>query len=374
MERASEQFETFEGGSPSGPPNLAAHRVSDGDIPVGSWRWVAMLVVLWVASVGCSKSQPNLVPTAPSFLMPYSPGSEVKIGPPPTAAPPTAPAAGTTPWNPFTTSSAPTPGSSAITAQMTELERRAKLLDDNNRQLTSQLALSQQQIQLYKERSDLMQKQLSDVSNQLQQSNMAASRMVPAPIATMPAPTVTLPPPLMAGVPAPVASGIKPMTVESSRKSGARLTANVSAPLQSGQGESLRRLGYDVESTNGSIRLRIPADQLFQGGTAQPTPSAAGILDRIAEIVRTEYPRRRVAIEGHTDNAPLYGGTYTTSHQLASAQTSTIFEQWTRRNQLPASQLSTLAHGSNYPLQDNQTPAGRAMNRRVEIVIFEENY
>jgi chemotaxis protein MotB len=257
---------------------------------------------------------------------------------------------------------------------MTELERRAKLLDDNNRQLTSQLALSQQQIQLYKERSDLMQRQLSDVSNQLQQSNMAASRMVPAPIATMPAPTVTLPPPLMAGVPAPVASGIKPMTVESSRKSGARLTANVSAPLQSGQGESLRRLGYDVESTNGSIRLRIPADQLFQGGTAQPTPSAAGILDRIAEIVRTEYPRRRVAIEGHTDNAPLYGGTYTTSHQLASAQTSTIFEQWTRRNQLPASQLSTLAHGSNYPLQDNQTPAGRAMNRRVEIVIFEENY
>jgi flagellar motor protein MotB len=260
---------------------------------------------------------------------------------------------------------------------MTELERRAKLLDDSNRQLTSQLALSQQQIQLYKERADLMQKQLSDVSNQLQQSNMAASRMVPAPMAAMPAPTVTLPPPLMATIPAPIVNGSKSTAAESTRKSGARLTANVSAPIQNvqgSQGDSLRRLGYDVESTNGSIRLRVPADQLFQGGTAQPTPSAAGILDRIAEIVRTEYPRRRVAIEGHTDNAPLYGGTYTTSHQLASAQTSAIFEQWTRRNQLPASQLSTLAHGSNYPLQDNQTPAGRAVNRRVEIVIFEENY
>lgn len=353
---------------------MTARGFSVAGVPCGVLRWFAMLGVLCVASVGCSKSQSNLVPTTPSFLMPYTPGSEIKVGPPPMPASPSASAPGSNPWNPFTASSAPPMGSAAITAQMTELERRAKLLDDNNRQLTSQLALSQQQIQLYKERADLMQKQLGDVSSQLQQSNMAASRVMSAPMVAMPAQTVTMPPSVIASVPAPVANVPKPMTAESTRKSGARLTANVSTVPQDGQGDSLRRLGYTIETANGSIRLRIPSDQLFQGGTAQPTPSAAGILDRIAEIVRTEYPRRRVAIEGHTDNAPLYGGTYTTSHQLASAQTSAIFEQWTRRNQLPASQLSTLAHGSNYPLQDNQTPAGRALNRRIEIVIFEENY
>jgi chemotaxis protein MotB len=136
----------------------------------------------------------------------------------------------------------------------------------------------------------------------------------------------------------------------------------------------LNGLGYDVVEQGGTVRLRIPSDQLFQSGTAQLTPSAAGILDRVAAIIQKEYPMQRVSIEGHTDNAPLYGGTYTTSHQLASAQTSTIFEQWTRRNQMPPSQLVTLAHGSNYPIQDNQSPAGRAVNRRIEFVISSETY
>ena len=60
-----------------------------------------------------------------------------------------------------------------LTAQITELERRAKLLDDNNRQLTTQLAQSQQQMQLFKERSELMQRQAQDMGNQLQQSRIA---------------------------------------------------------------------------------------------------------------------------------------------------------------------------------------------------------
>ncbi len=42
-----------------------------------------------------------------------------------------------------------------VNAQLAELERRARLLDENNRQLTTQLAQSQQQMQLYRERSEL---------------------------------------------------------------------------------------------------------------------------------------------------------------------------------------------------------------------------
>ncbi len=85
--------------------------------------------------------------------------------------------------NPYLTSSPsgftlanPTAGAAdpqgAYGAQLAELERRAKLLDDNNRQLTTQLAQSQQQMQLYKERSELMQRQLAEVNNQLQGSRL----------------------------------------------------------------------------------------------------------------------------------------------------------------------------------------------------------
>jgi flagellar motor protein MotB len=247
---------------------------------------------------------------------------------------------------------------------MAELERKARLLDDNNQQLTTQLAQAQQQTQLYKDRSDLMQRQLADVSNQLDSARVAATR-------TLPTMTIAMAPPPIIASPAPVAATPKATPTDSTRRSSARLTANVSsAPNDRG----LNGLGYDVVEQGGTVRLRIPSDQLFQSGTAQLTPSAAGILDRVAAIIQKEYPMQRVSIEGHTDNAPLYGGTYTTSHQLASAQTSTIFEQWTRRNQMPPSQLVTLAHGSNYPIQDNQSPAGRAVNRRIEFVISSETY
>ena len=238
-----------------------------------------------------------------------------------------------------------------ITAQITELERRAKLLDDNNRQLTTQLAQSQQQMQLFKERSELMQRQAQDMGNQLQQSRIANAQSSQQ----------------MRGL----ADQVQSVQTNQQRRGGAKLTANTSNRLAS---EPLRDLGYTVEDEGGVIRLRVPADQLFQPGTAQLSPSASAILDRIADAIKRGYPRQRIAIEGHTDNAPLYGGAFATNHQLCAAQSNAILEHFTKRNQLPTSQLFTLAHGENYPIGDNQSPASRSINRRIEFVVYPETF
>jgi chemotaxis protein MotB len=120
------------------------------------------------------------------------------------------------------------------------------------------------------------------------------------------------------------------------------------------------------------IRLRIPSDQLFVPNTSQVTGSGAAILDRIAAILKREYPQSRIAIEGHTDASPPTAGAQATHHELASAQSTAVLEIFSHRHGFPSSQLSTLAHGANDPLQDNQTPAGRAANRRLEFVIESE--
>ena len=313
---------------------------------------LSSLMGLLVASFGCNRSQPYLV-SSPSGFLSAGAGS----GASPTV--PAATAAGSTPG--AAAAGSASLGPNAYAAQMAELERRAKLLDENNRQLHTQLAQSQQQMQLYKERSDLMQRQLSDMSGQLQQAKLASSR-------TAPPSTSSASPSTSSATPSTLS---KSTPTDSTRRSGARLTANTSGGVTP---DGLKSLGYEVEVKNGVVRLRIPSDQLFQSGSAQPTTSAAGILDRVAEVIKTDYPKQRIAIEGHTDNAPLYGGTYSTSHQLASAQTNAVFEHLTKRNQIPQAQLFTLAHGSNYPLMDNQTPAGRASNRRIEFVIYTETY
>jgi flagellar motor protein MotB len=331
---------------------------------------IALLAVLSVIGSGCQRGLPAIT-TTPSGLLTFSPGPQPTGGlaapastianakgltPPISAAAPVPPpsAGGTLGASTGSTIAGGVVAGGPGYPQSLELESKVRSLDDANQQLTAQLAQAQQQIKLYKDRSDLMQRQLADVSGQLQ-TRIAASNL-----------SATAPPPI-ANVP-PSSTG-REFGSNTSRRSGARLTSNVSRSLES---DPFRELGYDVEATSDGVRLRIPSDQLFQPGSAQLTPSGTGLLDRVADIVKSSYSDRRIAIEGYTDNAPLYGGVHSTSHQLTSAQTDAVLDQWTRRNQLPAAQFVTLAHGSNHPISDNQSPTGRAANRRIEIVVQAE--
>ena len=282
------------------------------------WQKATILLVAMFAVSGCNRSNPYLTASPSGFLIP---------------------------------SAAPGLANPQFPVQLAERERQIKLSDENNRQLTTQLAQSQQQTQLHKERADLLQRQLQDTSNQLQQSRMASAQSTQQ----------------FRGL----ADRVQIDQSLQERRGGAKLTANTSSKIGS---EPLRELGYVVENEGGVLRLRVPADQLFQPGTSQLSPSASGILDRISETLKRSYGRQRIAIEGHTDNSPLYGGTFSTNHQLAAAQSNAVLEHLTRRNQMPIVQLFTLNHGDNYPIADNQSPASRAANRRIEFVVYSETF
>ena len=282
------------------------------------WQKATVFLVAMFAVSGCNRSNPYLTASPTGFLMP---------------------------------SAAPGLVNSQFPVQLAERERQIKLSDENNRQLTTQLAQSQQQTQLHKERADLLQRQLQDTSNQLQQSRVASVQSTQQ----------------FRGL----ADRVQMDQSLQERRGGAKLTANTSSKIGS---EPLRELGYVVENEGGVLRLRVPADQLFQPGTSQLSPSASGILDRISETLKRSYGRQRIAIEGHTDNSPLYGGTFSTNHQLAAAQSNAVLEHLTRRNQMPIVQLFTLNHGDNYPIADNQSPASRAANRRIEFVVYSETF
>lgn len=227
-------------------------------------------------------------------------------------------------------------------AQVAELERRVRLLDDNNRQLTTQLAQSQQQVQVFRERSDLLAKQMQDLNGQLSQAKIAENQ---------------------------ASQQVRGIQANLQRRGGAVLAANNSLARQA---EPLKALGIPITIDGDLVRISVPADQIFQPGTANLNPNSATLLDPIAEGIARQFPRQRVAIEGHTDNAPAGG--YATPHQLAAAQSLAILEQLTKRNNLPSNQLFQLAHGPNHPIADNNHPAGRAQNRRIDFVIYPETF
>ncbi len=231
-----------------------------------------------------------------------------------------------------------------VQAQLAELNRRARLLDDNNRQLHTQLAQSEQQALVYRDELSLLRQQLADTTSRLDAAAIAASE---------------------------AKNQLQGMQTSSQLRGGATIRANTNLQQIASQ---LNLGGLTMIPDGDTIRIIVPSDQLFQPGSATLLPSAAPILDNLAAQIRSVLPRQRIAIEGYCDNAPLYGGTFTTSHQLTSAQVASVLEMLTRRSGVPEAQLFTIAQGANHPRAANEEASGRATNRRLEFVVYPDTF
>ena len=245
-------------------------------------------------------------------------------------------------WQPQ--NSAVNPNVNPTSAQIAELSRRVQLLDDNNRQLTTQLAQSEQKGQVYREELNLVRKQLSATTNQLQTSKVAANT---------------------------AQSKVRGLQASTQVRGGATIRPNTNLGQLAGR---LNLRGVPVRKDGDVIRIVVPTDQLFQQGTAQLLPQAALVLDPVASQLKSIFPRQRIGIEGYTDNSQLFGGQMATPHQLAAGQASAVLDMLTRRAGMPIQQLFTVAQGANNPIQSNASAPGRAANRRIELVIYPETF
>lgn len=230
--------------------------------------------------------------------------------------------------------------SSPYEAQIAELQRRVELLDKDNRQLQTQLAQSEQQSQVYREEVGLIRQQLADTTERLEEARLAANQSQ---------------------------QQFRGLQASTQFRGGATLEANTNLRQIA---EALKSSGLPVIYERDAARVLVPADQLFRPGTAQPLPQAAGILTPIATEITRLAPGQRIGIEGFSDDAPLYGGQFTSAHQLTTAQALAVFELLAERGGISRQQMVTTGHGSGAPRQSNETAAGRSANRRVEIVIY----
>lgn len=120
------------------------------------------------------------------------------------------------------------------------------------------------------------------------------------------------------------------------------------------------------------VRIDVPADRLFEPGTANLLPAGTAALTTVADEIERVFPGHYVGIEGHTDSEPLVNASWGSPHQLTTARAAAVFDFLTSRTSIRENQLFLVAHGSNHPLVSNATPAGRARNRRVELVVYAE--
>lgn len=109
----------------------------------------------------------------------------------------------------------------------------------------------------------------------------------------------------------------------------------------------------------------------FDSGSASLKPSAVPALDRIASILALRTCRIRV--EGHTDNIPIHTAQIASNWELSTARSTELVRVLILRSGFAPQRLSAAGFAEYHPIASNETAAGRAQNRRVDLVILSEH-
>ncbi len=208
----------------------------------------------------------------------------------------------------------------------------------DSRQLESALARSQTENQLIQEELAAVRDQLASTTSQL-----AASRTVARPA---------------------------DQAANGGGAAGA-VAAPQAAAMQSAVGQ-LALGDLPVRLDGGVVRIEIPAERLFENGTANLLPAGIAVLTQLAGELERVFPRHFLGIEGHLDTEPIRGDAWDSAHQLTAAQAAAVFDFLAARTPLDDGQMFLVAHGANHPVVSNATAAGRRRNRRIECVVYPE--
>lgn len=106
----------------------------------------------------------------------------------------------------------------------------------------------------------------------------------------------------------------------------------------------------------------------FDSGSASLRPSALPALDRIASILAVRTCRLR--IEGHTDNVPIHTPQMVSNWELSTARSTELVRLLIVRYRFSPDRLSAAGYAEYHPITSNDSPQGRAQNRRVDVVIL----
>lgn len=128
--------------------------------------------------------------------------------------------------------------------------------------------------------------------------------------------------------------------------------------------------GYDVKfnPAAGTITVTLPDTLLFDSGKAELKKASIAELDHIQSVVREKYAGRPIAVVGHTDTDPIKKSKWKDNWELSAQRALTVTRYLIQRG-ISEANIRAVGCGESQPIVPNTTSAGKAKNRRVEIVV-----
>jgi len=155
------------------------------------------------------------------------------------------------------------------------------------------------------------------------------------------------------------------------RASGAEAQA-AAAQLSAGEAQrqsaQLQQLLTDLQAQQTERGMLVTlGDVLFEFNRAEVKPGAQVSLRKLADFL-AQNPSRLILIEGHTDSVGTAAANTALSRRRADAVDAALEGMG-----LAGRRVTTVGYGEDYPVADNTTETNRALNRRVEVYIAEND-
>lgn len=135
----------------------------------------------------------------------------------------------------------------------------------------------------------------------------------------------------------------------------------------------LQQLGIgdkvQLDVTAQYTRLTLNGALLFDSGQGEFREDAVPLVQKLGTVVE-QYPENTIVIEGHTDNVPMASAKYENNDVLSFFRALAVKNYFTENTLLSSDHIRATGCGEYNPVADNSTPEGRALNRRVEIKIY----
>lgn len=122
-----------------------------------------------------------------------------------------------------------------------------------------------------------------------------------------------------------------------------------------------------VSIEKGRIVINLPENVLFATGSATINAGGEETLRQIAALLK-EFSDRSFQIEGHTDNVPIHNARFASNWELSTGRALSVVHLMIQEG-VDTKNVSAAGFGEFHPRADNTTSEGRALNRRIEIIM-----
>lgn len=122
-----------------------------------------------------------------------------------------------------------------------------------------------------------------------------------------------------------------------------------------------------IKMVDGRMVVELPSDILFPSARADLSKDGRSAIQEITEVL-ISVPGRRYQVEGHTDDWPIQTARFRNNWELSAGRAISVVRMMVDGG-LDPERVSAAGYGDTRPVGDNETREGRALNRRIEIVI-----